>query len=62
MTNFEKLLEAGAIADPADVSDHHKEIINNEFTAEEIAGLIKLKDKVTGKNFASNPESGGAAV
>ena len=57
-SNFETLMEAGAIANPNDVSEEHKKIINNDFTPDEIRALIKLKDKITGLPFASDPGAG----
>lgn len=59
MTNLEQLVEAGAVTDTGQISEEHKRILNEDFTAEEINAIIKLKDKITGIPFASDPSAGG---
>lgn len=57
--NMDRLLEAGAVLDPNHISEAHKNTLNNDFTPEEIDAIIKLKEKITGTAFASNPGEGG---
>lgn len=54
-TNLDKLIDEGAVLDESHISDAHKKILNEDFTDEEIKAIIKLKNKVTGTAFASNP-------
>ena len=47
MTNLEKLAEAGLL-EPDQVSDSHKDIINNELSDAEVDGLISAHQKLGG--------------
>lgn len=58
MTNVEKLVQAGAVKSADHISAEHQKILNSDFTAEEIDALIKLKDRITGIPFASDPDTG----
>lgn len=58
-TNLDKLIDDGAVQDESHISEAHKKILNEDFTAEEIQAIIKLKNKVTGTAFASNPGEDG---
>jgi hypothetical protein len=40
-TNVDILIEAGAL-DPNDLSDDHREIVNSQFSPEEMQTLIKM--------------------
>jgi hypothetical protein len=58
-TNVDKLVEAGVL-DPHrhTLSDQHRNIINNEFTDDEVDALISMKNKLGVGNFTH--EDGGA--
>ena len=45
MSNVEKLAEAGLV-DPSQLSDEHREIIENELTEEEISALVSVQHKL----------------
>jgi hypothetical protein len=45
MSNVDKLVEAGLV-DPSQLSDEHREIIENELTIEEIDALVSVQHKL----------------
>jgi hypothetical protein len=54
-TNLDRLIEAGAVLDENHISAAHKDALNKDFTKEEIDAIIKMKNQITGKAFASDP-------
>ena len=59
-TNVERLLKAGAITSADDISEEHKNALNNDFTPEEVDAIIKLKNKIVQQPFVSDNVGGGA--
>lgn len=51
-TNAQVLIEAGAL-DPDDLDAEHEEILNNEFTREEMDTLIKMQQRIKKQKLGS---------
>lgn len=51
-TNMDILEDANAI-NSDEVTDAHKDIINNDFSAAEMQTLIKMQQKIKGEKFSS---------
>ena len=64
-TNLEYLIENGAVDNPAEITETHAKMLNDDFTREEIHAIVKLKSKVSTATFANrgvDAASGMAAL